>query len=161
MSASSRTSRIATLMALASVAFAGGHFLSSTADAPASAQPIVNATAWSEPAPTTPVQVVPTAAATQCNPWDVSDVAMEEVLREMLRRGWRPPRQGDAIAALEVDGTGAVDPLALMSLPGSGVTEYGDSQIIVLTDEDATRFRDQQIEFNQLIVDEQETQAPS
>lgn len=86
---------------------------------------------------------------------------MEEVLREMLRRGWRQPRQGDAIASLEVDGTGAVDPLARMPLPGSGVTEYGDSQIIVLTDEDATRFRDQQIELNQLIVDEQETLAPS
>jgi hypothetical protein len=41
----------------------------------------------------------------RCNPWDVSPEAMEVVLREMIRRGWRPPRSDMALADTQpVDG---------------------------------------------------------
>lgn len=50
----------------------------------------------------------------QCSPWEVSDVAMEEVLQEMINRGWRPPNQGDAIAAAGIPGIAATYPDAPM-----------------------------------------------
>jgi hypothetical protein len=37
--------------------------------------------------------------ATRCNSWDVSPVAMEAILREMVRRGWQPPRSDLALAS--------------------------------------------------------------
>src|SRR5688572_2736016 len=37
--------------------------------------------------------------AESCSPWDVSDVAMEAALNEMIRRGWRPPSQAEVVAA--------------------------------------------------------------
>ncbi|HEX5006960.1 MAG TPA: hypothetical protein VFV70_07590 [Hyphomonadaceae bacterium] len=36
-----------------------------------------------------------------CDPWDVSDVAMEAALNEMIRRGWRPPNQADVLASFD------------------------------------------------------------
>jgi hypothetical protein len=36
----------------------------------------------------------------QCSQWDVSPDAMEAILQEMLRRGWKPPTQGEAIASI-------------------------------------------------------------
>jgi len=36
----------------------------------------------------------------QCGQWDISPVAMEAILQEMLRRGWKPPTQGEAIASI-------------------------------------------------------------
>jgi hypothetical protein len=36
----------------------------------------------------------------QCSQWDVSPQAMEAILQEMLRRGWKPPTQGEAIASI-------------------------------------------------------------
>ena len=55
--------------------------------------------------------------ASNCSPWDVSDVAMEAALNEMIRRGWRPPTQAEAIEAFQpYDGQGAapLDPNAFV-----------------------------------------------
>lgn len=85
-------------------------------------QPIINTGAWEETAPAAldaqPASLAahPIRVAT-CSQWDVSDAAMEEVLDEMIRRGWRPPTQGDAIAAMDVAqtvGLSATDPSAPM-----------------------------------------------
>jgi hypothetical protein len=35
--------------------------------------------------------------ANDCSPWEVSDVAMEAALNEMIRRGWRPPSQAEVV----------------------------------------------------------------
>jgi len=82
--------------------------------------PIINPTAWEEAAPTPQVQTVsftntasPTAPA-NCSPWEITDIAMEEVLDEMINRGWRPPNQGQAISAMGVTGIAAADPNAPM-----------------------------------------------
>jgi hypothetical protein len=50
----------------------------------------------------------------QCSPWDLSPVAMEAILQEMLRRGWKPPTQGEAIAGIAPPGSQmtAIDPNA-------------------------------------------------
>jgi hypothetical protein len=56
-----------------------------------------NPTAYREPQPTSPT----------CSSWDVSPVAMEAILDEMVRRGWRPPTQGEILASL--DSTGVVE----------------------------------------------------
>jgi hypothetical protein len=111
----------ATLAATAIVSIAIG-FGAATwlASSTASNKPIINPTAWEETAPTPQVQTVsltntakPTAIA-KCSPWEVSDVAMEEVLDEMIARGWRPPNQGEAIAAMGVSNIAATDPNAPM-----------------------------------------------
>lgn len=80
-------------------------------------KPIINPTAWQETAPQ--VQTVSFAtqakpAAAKCSPWEVSDIAMEEVLDEMINRGWRPPNQGEAIAAMGVTTIAATEPDAPM-----------------------------------------------
>lgn len=66
--------------------------------------------------------------ADNCSPWDVSDVAMEAALNEMIRRGWRPPTQAEAIEATQpADGRGAspVEPDAAVPVRYSAVP--GDS----------------------------------
>ncbi|RYZ14479.1 MAG: hypothetical protein EON61_03500 [Alphaproteobacteria bacterium] len=82
-------------------------------------RPIINPTAWEEAAPAPQVQTVsltntarPSAAT--CSPWEITDVAMEEVLDEMINRGWRPPNQGQAISAAGIPGIAATDPNAPM-----------------------------------------------
>jgi hypothetical protein len=49
-----------------------------------------------------------------CSPWDLSPVAMEAILQEMIRRGWKPPTQGEAIAGIAPPGSqmAAIDPNA-------------------------------------------------
>ncbi len=101
--------------ALGALGFAAG-FAASTAfpASPTLVQPIVDANAWRETAPVQPVSYSQPATSQRCNPWQVSDIAMEEILTQMIRRGWRAPSQGDAIAALEIAGVAAVEPYAPM-----------------------------------------------
>ena len=82
----SRTLLAASVIGAASLAFAGGFAASSATAAPPSGPPIVNVNAWEETAPAAPVHAVAVRLATvepalqstpQCNPWDVSDIAME------------------------------------------------------------------------------------
>jgi hypothetical protein len=82
------------------VAFAAGFAASSLSlRAPPEREPIVDAQAWSRTAPPPLVSYSPPSEPhARCSPWQITDVAMEEVLEEMLRRGWRAPSQGDAIA---------------------------------------------------------------
>lgn len=49
--------------------------------------------------------------ASICSPWEVSDVAMEAALREMVRRGWRPPSQAEVVAAFDSYGNPTVQSL--------------------------------------------------
>jgi hypothetical protein len=85
-------------------------------------EPIIDTEAWQEAAPAV-LDAQPASLTARpvrvaaCSQWDVSDAAMEEVLDEMIRRGWRPPTQGDAIAAMDVAqtaGLSATDPSAPM-----------------------------------------------
>ena len=55
--------------------------------------------------------------ASDCSPWDVSDVAMETALNEMIRRGWRPPTQAEAINAFQ-PGVAPLDPGAPVPVRG-------------------------------------------
>lgn len=84
-------------------------------------KPIINPTAWEETAPAQqqvqPVSLTNTAkpiAGAKCSPWEITDVAMEEVLDEMIARGWRPPNQGEAIAAMGAASISTDDPNAPM-----------------------------------------------
>jgi hypothetical protein len=167
MAKPTRTMLIASALGLASLAFAGGFAASSASAGPAPDDPIVNVNAWNETPPAMPVQVVSADAGEKCSPWDVSDIAMEEVLREMQRRGWRQPRQGDAVAsmvALGVEGIDAVDPNAPMPRRGRGrISTGGDglSMIAVLSEEDAERIRTEQISVDQVLVEQPPTPPPS
>lgn len=165
--AASRTLLAAAAIGVASLAFAAGLAASSATAAPPGQPPIVNADAWTETV-AGPVQAisVPMAAAApkpqstlQCNPWEVSDVAMEEILREMQRRGWRHPRQGEPLdpqASLGAEGIGPVEPDATTPTGGDG-----RSLITVLTDDEAERLLAKQITIDQLIVEEPEIPPPS
>jgi hypothetical protein len=53
--------------------------------------------------------------ASDCSPWDVSEVAMEAALNEMIRRGWRPPSQAEVVEAFDSYGSPTVQALE----PGS------------------------------------------
>ena len=146
---------VAGLIGTAALAFAGGFAASSATGTPNRAAPIVNVDAWNETAPAPPARISATDPAPRCNPWEVSDTAMEEVLREMQRRGWRQPDQGHAIASLAslgVEGIGPVDPDAPMPRG-----DAGNSLITVLTDGEAEqiRIRMQQVTRDQLIVDDE------
>lgn len=68
-------------------------------------EPIIKPNAWEQQAaqPITQASLAERAPE-QCNPWDVSEVAMEEILLEMQRRGWRAPNQGDAVTLLDPEG---------------------------------------------------------
>lgn len=164
----SRTLLAVAAIGVASLAFAGGFAVSSATVAAPPGPPIVNVNAWEETAPASAIQAValrlaavePTVQSThQCDPWDVSDLAMEEILREMQRRGWRPPSQGDAIASMDSTGVqaiGVVDPDAPTPTENSG-----RSKITVLTDEEAEQLRTEQILLQQLITDEPAVRTPS
>lgn len=56
-----------------------------------------------------------------CSPWEVSDIAMEATLKEMIRRGWRPPNQAEVLASFDAYGPSArpVDPGAYVPVRGS------------------------------------------
>jgi hypothetical protein len=140
MSLSSPIVRIASGLGIASFAFIAGFSVSSASSTPKAQAPIVDVNAWSETAPHPAASVTLTSApAERCNPWDVSDVAMEEVLREMTRRGWRPPKQGDAVDAMEqlgITGISVDDPDAGMPRGGSG-----SSYIAVLSSDEAAQLR--------------------
>lgn len=157
----------AAAIGVASLGFAGGVAVSSGTAAPARAPPIINVDAWSEtaaePAQGNSVQIasaMPSPRSTlQCDPWAVSDAAMEEILREMQRRGWRQPGQGDAaesMASIGARGIGAVDPDAPLPSANSG-----RPMITVLTDEEAKRLRTEQISPDEVIVDEATYLPPS
>jgi hypothetical protein len=45
-----------------------------------------------------PGSALQSGAAESCSPWDVSSVAMEAILQEMILRGWQPPRSDIALA---------------------------------------------------------------
>jgi hypothetical protein len=55
-----------------------------------------------------------TLAAITCGPWDISDVGIEAILQEMIRRGWTPPSGAKALEASHVNGgiAEAIDPAA-------------------------------------------------
>ncbi len=102
-------------------------------------EPIIDTGAWQEAAPAA-LDAQPASLTARpvrvaaCSQWDVSDAAMEEVLDEMIRRGWRPPTQGDAIAAMDVAqtvGLSATDPSAPMPYRRTWTSQ-------VASDEDAT-----------------------
>lgn len=107
---------------------------SSLQNKPAQGDPIVRPNAWNEKAPEAIVQVAYEGEFTKCNPWEVSDVAMEEVLREMMRRGWRPPDQGEALAIQDPSGLmTASNPDAPMPVRydgGSAMIVFGDSETL-------------------------------
>jgi hypothetical protein len=55
-----------------------------------------------------------TLAAITCGPWDVSDVGIEAILQEMIRRGWTPPSGAKALEASHNSAVAAVEPDALV-----------------------------------------------
>jgi hypothetical protein len=116
MQSSFPLARIASGLAIASVAFIAGFSVSTATSEARNPGPIVNTSAWAQEAPKPATHISMPVKAT-CNPWEVSEVAMEEVLDEMVRRGWRPPNQGNAVASmvsLGTEGIYAVDPNAPM-----------------------------------------------
>jgi hypothetical protein len=62
-----------------------------------------------------------------CSPWEVSDVAMEAALNEMIRRGWRPPTQAEVVGygvnPLEPGASVPVSGPAPVSPDGAGAAE--------------------------------------
>lgn len=119
------------VLAIVSVGFAAGLATSSALPtARGIGRPIVNSNAWNETAPAQPVSYLqPATSQPACNRWQVSDVAMEEVLAEMIRHGWRAPSQGDAIAAVDAAGIAAAEPYAPM--PQSRVWDASASSELV------------------------------
>ena len=120
-----RNGEAATLAATAIVSIAIGFGAATLLPTDAgSSQPLIDANAWTKTAPA-PLSIQPArlaAATPRCSDWAISDVAMEEVLDEMIRRGWRPPTQGEAITSLEdarTIGLTAVDPDAPMPYRGT------------------------------------------
>ena len=73
-----------------------------------------------------------------CNPWDVSDTAMEAVLDEMLQRGWRPPRDVEETLAAEQLMTSWRDEPAQVAV-SEGTPGEGVAQIEVVSDREAAR----------------------
>lgn len=121
---------VATAIVSLAIGFGGASLMPSGAHV---IEPIVDANAWEEVSPATlmteQVGYTTPAHAATCDPWNISDVAMEEVLDEMIRRGWRPPTQGDAIALLDRAQTislSATDPYAPM--PSRRTWSPSDSQ---------------------------------
>jgi hypothetical protein len=45
-----------------------------------------------------------TLSAITCGPWDVSDVGIEAILQEMIRRGWTPPSGAKALETSHQNG---------------------------------------------------------
>ena len=78
--------------------------------------------------------------AATCSPWEVSEIAMETILCEMIRRGWRPPTQREAVDAFQpTEGTTIVslDPDALIPYrrPSSVSSEPADPEGLFPVDE--------------------------
>lgn len=138
-----RHGEAATLAATAIVSIAIGFGAASLLPADrGSSGPLIDPNAWDKtaPAPATIQPVSVAAHAPRCSDWAISDVAMEEVLDEMVRRGWRPPTQGEAIATLEdarTIGLTAVDPNAPMPYRGTW-NASGSTADIDAVDENAT-----------------------
>jgi hypothetical protein len=61
-----------------------------------------------------------TLAAITCGPWDISDVGIEVILQEMIRRGWTPPSGAKALEASHHNGAvaQAIDPDARVPAVG-------------------------------------------
>jgi hypothetical protein len=79
-----------------------------TAEAPEMAEVVETAYHEAEP------NRVPAIPET-CSPWEVSPMAMEAVLDEMVQQGWQPPTQGDFLATVSADGAiGAVNPASML-----------------------------------------------
>lgn len=116
------------------VAFvAGAMTASALAGDVARGEPIVRADAWYEKPAQVITQIAFEGEFARCNPWDVSEVAMEEILIEMQRRGWRPPSQGEAIDAIDpmnVMAISALEPDAPMP------RRYRGESSITVVDED-------------------------
>ena len=69
-----------------------------------------------------------TLAAITCGPWDVSDVGIEAILQEMIRRGWTPPSGARALEASHNASVEAVDPDApvpVVAPPAAPVVSAG------------------------------------
>ncbi len=124
-----RNSYPATLAATALVSLAIGFGAATLLPSQAAPiQPIIDAKAWEEEAPAA-LSAAPASMAARpvrsktCSTWEISDVAMEAMLDQMIRRGWRPPNQGDAIAAMGLAqdaGLSASDPNAPMPYRPAG-----------------------------------------
>jgi len=124
-----RNSYPATLAATALVSLAIGFGAATLLPSQAAPiQPIIDAKAWEEEAPAA-LSAAPASMAARpvrsktCSTWEISDVAMEAMLDQMTRRGWRPPNQGDAIAAMGLAqdaGLSASDPNAPMPYRPAG-----------------------------------------
>lgn len=125
----------ATLVFTTASAFCAGFLIaapaSQAAHAATAVDPIVDPLAWEVSAPP-PAPTCPRTPAPQCSPWEVSDVAMEAVLDEMQRRGWRPPQQVEEVLA-EVN---LASDWRAGAIPGASAP---DGAITVVSDEDANR----------------------
>jgi hypothetical protein len=98
-------------------------------------QQIVNPNAWEEAAPDglMPVSYAVSPKAAKCDPFDVSEVAMEAMLDEMQRRGWRAPSQGYAVSMVDpadTMGIEAVDPNAPMIPRGGWPRSASDGETV-------------------------------
>jgi hypothetical protein len=77
----------------------------------------------------------------QCSQWDVSPQAMEAILQEMLRRGWKPPTQGEAISSIAGAKIVSLDPNAPMPVftrPGAPAEAEQPEEGVVSGDPDPT-----------------------
>lgn len=96
---------------------------------------IVNPNAWEDAShadmTATQVSYAISPNAVRCDPFDVSEVAMEAMLDEMLRRGWRAPSQGYAVSMSDTAGItdlAAVDPDAPMPPRGGWPKSRQDAE---------------------------------
>lgn len=129
----SPTTLAVSAFAVAIVGFAGGVAISTAFARPAETAPIIDENAWNETAPAQPVSYTPTVQP-RCNPWEISDAAMEEVLDQMIRRGWRAPTQGATVSLLDTQVMQAIDPNAPM--PSRRVWSPSDESADEATAED-------------------------
>jgi hypothetical protein len=80
----------------------------------------------------------------QCSQWDVSPQAMEAILQEMLRRGWKPPTQGEAIASIapmngpRMTALDPNSPLPVFTRPAPPAETGAPEEGVVSDDPDAT-----------------------
>lgn len=120
------------------LAFGAGFLLGApTSHAEARNRPIVDPHAW-DVAATAPRPDPPRLQVAECNPWDVSDMAMEAVLDEMMQRGWRPPHDVEETLAAEQQVQSWRDEPA--QIAGSeDVTGGGGAQIEIVSDKEAAR----------------------
>ena len=126
----------ASVAATTVVAFAAGFVLGTpSSHAEARSRPIIDPDAWDVSAPAR-LPDPPRTKIADCSPWDVSDTAMEAVLEEMERRGWRPPREVEEILADEQLMRAWREDAMQVSGELSG---EGTAQIDVVSDKEAAR----------------------